>query len=415
MTSIQAQQKKDPIIPIEPTIPFEDYKEILLSLERPEPAAPGARGGASHWTKFKEKAIFCTTSDKETLIRTIIEFEDVSGGDRMDIENNITLKFKYFRQCLGCEIRTIWDYARAGKPDTEDGWDDAIAAFIAHYFKPADFHAQKKYMEGFFKPKSLSVTIFADRLITLTTYLEFFPGCVGEPYDATALKGLLFNAMPLQWQVDFAKAGHDINTDAYTYKQLETYMANHEVLASWDSQSRQKHHGGRFNNGRGQERNRGGRNSGYRRNHNDNNSNGNQESKRNKDTCKNHPNGSHSFYDCSLNPKSSNYRPPNNDNGNGRGGGRGRGNNNSGGRGHGGGRGGCGRGNYNNNRGNQNNNNNNNNNSDNFQQDQNNQGNNNQEKNGNNNNQGNSNGNNGNNNNQGNNNQDNHWMDSLQY
>jgi hypothetical protein len=417
MTSILMQAQKDPVIPFEPKVKHETMKEVTLFLERFEPGE--GRGATGRWTKVREQALFCSETDKESILRTIIEFEDVSRESRLDL-STAKLKFKYFRQCLGGEVLTSWDNAKDNKPETLNNWHIANQDFIAYFFKPSDLTAQKRYLETFKKTHAITIKTFSDRLMTMNSYMRHFPGARGFiAYDALALKNLFFDAMPVTWQVDFAKAGHDINQDAYTFKQLESYMANHATLANvlFENNKIKDGRGGRFGNqprGRDQGRGRGGRFSGHRRFHD---SNDKQDNKRKKETCHVHVGSAHTWYDCSQNPKSSNYRPQNNqsDDGN-RGGGRGRWNNNNGGRGNGGGRGGGrGRGNYNNNRGNQNTNP-----SDTFQQDQNNnnQGNNqrnNQGNNGNNNQGNNGNTNRNNNNNSATNNQDNHWMDNIQW
>jgi hypothetical protein len=420
MTTLLASAQKEPIIPIVPKVPHADYKEISLSLERYDPGI--GRGAHGHWMKVKENAIFCATTDKEYLLRTIIEFEDLSGDDRMDLDNTVNLKFKYFRQCLGSDVRSSWDTAKDGKPITEAGWITSIVAFLANYFKPSDLTAQKRYMESFKKNHNMSVKVLADRLLTLNMYMEYFPGSTGPTFNDQELKNLLFNAMPLTWQIDFAKAGHDINAVTYQYQQLESYMSNHAVLANvlFESNKSKDGRGGRFGNiqgGRGHGRGGGGRFSGNRRPHNGKPA-GQQDYKHQKEMCNMHPGSTHPWSDCCLNPKSPNYNPPpaTNTISAGRGGGRGRWSNNSGGRGNGGGRVGRGRGNYSNNRGNQNNNNNNTQN-DNFQQDQGRQDNNRQGRNNSDNTAGpsNSQNNNTNNNNNNNNTQDNHWMEDLQW
>ena len=432
MTTILAQAQKDPIIPFVPVVKFDDYTDVILSLERYDAGTGTGRGATGHWTKLKEKAIFCAVPDLEYIIRTIYEFSDVASEDRLDLDTP-QLKFKYFRQCLGAEVRTAWDNAKDGKPESNAGWNQSLVDFLANYFKPSDLNAQKKYMEHYKKNHSMSVKTVSDRFFLLNKYMGYFPGSGGNnPYDDTALKNIFFESMPDTWQIDFAKAGHDINLPTYTYQQLQSYMANHAVLSSvmFDSRKNKEGRGGRFGNlnsgGRGHGRSRGSNGGRGGSHHNDNNSN-----KRSKETCSNHPNGSHTWWDCKENPKSAAYRALNSNGGR----------NNNGGRGNGDGRGGRGRNNYSNNRGNQGNNNNNrwnqsNNNSnsnDNFHQDQVNQGSNNNNGNNNrNNNNGNTNrnsnngnnnrnnSNNGNNNNQGNysnNNaqEDNHWMDSMQW
>ena len=159
MTTLLASAQKEPIIPIKPTVPHDDYKDVKLSIERFQ---AGGRNVAGHWTKIKDKAIFCSVTDKEYILRTIIEFEDLQGADRMDL-NTTVLKFKHFRQCLGSEVRSNWDLAKDGQPATNAGWAAALLAFIANFFKPSDLTAQKRYMENFKKTHEISVKTLADR------------------------------------------------------------------------------------------------------------------------------------------------------------------------------------------------------------------------------------------------------------
>jgi hypothetical protein len=85
MTTFLAQAQKEPILPFKATVPHDDYNDATLSIERYEVGE--GRGTTGHWTKVKEKAIFCSVSDKEYLIRTIIEFEDVSSEEHMDLDS----------------------------------------------------------------------------------------------------------------------------------------------------------------------------------------------------------------------------------------------------------------------------------------------------------------------------------------
>ena len=130
MTSILIQAQKDPVIPFEPKVKHETMKEVTLFLERFEPGE--GRGATGRWTKVREQALFCSETDKESILRTIIEFEDVSRESRLDL-STAKLKFKYFRQCLGGEVRTSWDNAKDNKPETLNNWHIANQEFIAYF------------------------------------------------------------------------------------------------------------------------------------------------------------------------------------------------------------------------------------------------------------------------------------------
>ena len=104
--------------------------------------------------------------------------------------------------------------------------------------------------------------------MTMNAYMRHFPGARDFlAYDASSLKNLFFDAMPITWQVDFAKAGHDINQDTYTFKQLESYMANHATLSNvlFKNNKNKEGRGGPFGNQPGG-RGRGSRYSGHRHN-----------------------------------------------------------------------------------------------------------------------------------------------------
>ena len=218
MTTILAHAQKDPVIPVKPVIKQEDYKEVTLSLERYK-AGAGGRGTPGHWNKLKEKTIFCTINDKEYIIRTILEFGDVASEDRMDLDT-AKLKHQHFRQCLGGEVLSAWDNAKLGKPITEDGWQASLMDFLSNYLKPSDLTAQKKYMENFKMTHAMPVKTLAERLVTLNMYMSYFPGSGGiNPYHDIALKNILFQAMPLPWQIDFAKAGHHLQAGGILHVQ----------------------------------------------------------------------------------------------------------------------------------------------------------------------------------------------------
>jgi hypothetical protein len=141
MTTILAQAKKDPVIPFQPVVKQDDYKDVTLSKESFE--AGEGRSATGHWKKDKEQALFCAVTDKEYILRTILEFRDVATADRLDLDT-CKLKYKYFRQCLGADVRTVWDNAKNGKPESQAGWNASLKEFLSNYFKPSDLNRQKK-------------------------------------------------------------------------------------------------------------------------------------------------------------------------------------------------------------------------------------------------------------------------------
>ena len=101
----------------------DNYKEVSLSMESFE--AGEGRNALGHWKKVKEQAIFCAVTDKEYILRTILEFRDVATEDCLNLDT-FKLKDKYFRQCLGADVRTAWDNTKDGKPENLAGWNASL-------------------------------------------------------------------------------------------------------------------------------------------------------------------------------------------------------------------------------------------------------------------------------------------------
>ena len=165
------------------------------------------------YVKRKETGFLCRTNDIETLIKTILEFQDCCSAERLNVTRGPEL-FKFFRLCLGGTIRDTWDITKIHHQLTIPGFASALEDFLKAFLKPNDLFQQKKYLENFKKHGSLNVTNLSDRLKLMNRFMQFFPGSDNEmPYSDKEMKFLLYNMMPQNWQMDFAKSGIDLNED----------------------------------------------------------------------------------------------------------------------------------------------------------------------------------------------------------
>ena len=210
-----------PVIPFVPRVKNSSYDKITLDNRINEGTAANPT-----WVKRSASVYHCSTADKEYILRTIIEFEDVCAPARLRLTSG-PAKFAKFRECLGGDIRDTWDLARVGQPETNDGFAAAINAFIAKYLRSTDLALQKSYMDKVNKSQlRMPVTEMASRFTTIANLMRRFPGAnAAQPvYSPTDMKEKFFNMMLPEWKLSFAQSGNAINNAEYTYEMLTDFF-----------------------------------------------------------------------------------------------------------------------------------------------------------------------------------------------
>lgn len=167
--------------------------------------------------------------DPEMACRVFAEFEDYSGATQLNLSTG-ALKFEFWRKVLKGVARDFWDSVIGAGRNLND-FAAAIEAWFEKYMEPTAYHDQKQYFIAAKKPFTLSCQQTASRLRQITTWMSYMPGhppAGTDHYDATELKMVYYNLMRENWKSRFDAAGHAITTDAYTMKQLVSYMASQE-------------------------------------------------------------------------------------------------------------------------------------------------------------------------------------------
>jgi len=222
---------RKPIIPIIPVIPHASYARVTLYnvVNEGTDADPDK-------VKKREEVYFCDKPDIEYIIRTILEFEDASGGSRLNIGDWI-VQWGLFRQCFGGTVRDNYDIAKTGKANSQAGWDHMLRDFIKIYMEDTDLPAQKLYLDQAKKPYDMTVKDLAQRLLYINKYMKYFPGqAMAEPYDEVQLKYMILMMCPTPWQIKFAETGKQLSDATYTYKQFVRYLTIQEDIGATQQQ-----------------------------------------------------------------------------------------------------------------------------------------------------------------------------------
>jgi hypothetical protein len=259
--------------------------------------------------------------NRELMLRMVHEFYDACSANRLSLTTGAA-RFSKFRECLGPAFRGPWDVARQNEPNTVQGFNNSVDAFLANYFLPTDFIDQMNYMNTARMPENMKVQELALRVELLNQLMARMPGSGGiVPFNDHDLKVAFYKMMPQDWKLKFLEQGHDINDQAYTMQQLVRLMVVQESVRNARLQ-RARALQGRIQDrsGRGRGAGRGirrqinvqdsrrqvrprtdGRGGGGRAGREDRAGTGG--------SCPLHPTAGHSWSQCFGNPHSDNYRP----------------------------------------------------------------------------------------------------------
>ena len=288
----------DPPIPYLSQIDWKDLDKVTLTKV------------FSDNTKKKAEMFIVENLDvKELPLRLIEEFDDLMGVSRFNMTDAKECK-TMFRECLRGNARSEWDEAREGKPDTMEGFKDAIKQWIGSFLDVEDFQEEKSYLLKARKPWKFSVPEHVTRLKHIVRLMKKFPGAPtgdGAVFDELGLKKTFFESLPADWKTTFDNSNSTLS--AMTWPGLIRYF---KKLRANDE------------NKRGKPKEKDDKKKGFHQNHNNKSGkkrsfsehkekslNGRGNNKRFKlaKKCPFEGHEAHGWKDCFGNPESKKYKP----------------------------------------------------------------------------------------------------------
>ena len=147
----------------------------------------------------------------------------------MFVADNWSLKFSFFRQCVGGTIRDQWDTLADGLNETVANFTNVWNNLIAGLVHPTDLVDQCHYLEMSKKPYRLNCASLAARIETINKMMSLFLGAVGNlPMQPVDVKNLFYQTMPAEWQRAFPNSGQVIMNTDYTLLALQCFMTLQE-------------------------------------------------------------------------------------------------------------------------------------------------------------------------------------------
>ncbi|KAG7336766.1 hypothetical protein IV203_033678 [Nitzschia inconspicua] len=144
--------------------------------------------------KRKERIIPLDSDDKESILRLMKDFDDVTANSRLHL-NTAPLRFQYFARCLIGSKRDDWQAVIDSKPqNTMEHFNARIAEFLDMIFVPTDLIDQKNYLMKLKKPYKLSCIELSSRLRYINSLMRWMPGANNTPpFSENDLKVMLFS------------------------------------------------------------------------------------------------------------------------------------------------------------------------------------------------------------------------------
>ncbi|KAG7360642.1 hypothetical protein IV203_035741 [Nitzschia inconspicua] len=161
--------------------------------------------------KRKERIIPLDSDDKESVLRLMKDFDDVTANSRLHL-NTAPLRFQYFARCLIGAKRDDWQAVIDNKTqNTIEHFNERIAEFLDMIFVPTDLIDQKNYLMKLKKPYKLSCTELSSRLRYINSLMRWMPGANNNPpFSENDLKVMFYSMMLEPWKLNFVTAGKDI-------------------------------------------------------------------------------------------------------------------------------------------------------------------------------------------------------------
>lgn len=250
MASAQGAAGRKPIIPL--------ISEVDMDIV---PTTSLKRTVAGAGVQEKRSVEVPTLSDSvapELVLRIIKEFQQVYSANRLNLGNNGSLKFDFFRQILGGPARDKWDTeATAIGGITNAHFNQCIQNFIFRYIDRTALPDQCAYLAGTKKPYRLNCRELGSRLETINELLRLINGG-DSPFTHEQLKYTYYSMMLTSWQTTFVASGIQLDDPNYTLQNLVQYMSAQEAAhnATTESRNRVRARGsgrGRTNNRRRRE------------------------------------------------------------------------------------------------------------------------------------------------------------------
>ena len=204
--------------------------------------------GTTNMVTRKVDTFYCEdASDKEHFIRTIHEYIDACGANRlnaMDADH-----WELFRQCMGGDLRITLDEVRnsitsaTGYTTTTASFrSDLVPQFVARFIPTNSFLTQKEYMQAQIKPYNMDVFTMSNRFRLINELSAYLPGSGNNKMfpDAFDQKLAFFRLMLEDWQLAFANSGNLLENNAYSYNELVQYMANQEAFYNAKNQRKRR-------------------------------------------------------------------------------------------------------------------------------------------------------------------------------
>lgn len=230
---------------IEPIIKFKPHKSVAEM--RCETFKRKFRQGAQQVERYA-KVYICSNTEPECIFRSVREYRNAYNVNKLNLTN--ADRFTWFRDVLEGPIQLKWDSISGNYPQTNNGFDQAIAQLIAEYTDAGALDDQKQYFDEYTKPHWVKVKEVTDRFDVICDYMTQYRGANGaEPYTQDEKKKKVLKWMPLGLKIAWRRSVH-FTAPNFTYTQFVNFLQTEEQCAKVVQQVRQNQGQGR-GNGRG--------------------------------------------------------------------------------------------------------------------------------------------------------------------
>jgi hypothetical protein len=188
----------------------------------------------------------------------------------------------------------------------EEHYQEAMTTFMAKYFSVDTATDLRDFLHYVKKPNNMTVENFIRRVKELNRYLILLPPPLNVSLTDEELFAVIKRSVP-SWNNNFRTA--NLRNQITTVQELTEYYTDLEEIEYRRNNNNNNNRNNNNNQNKspaGNHRNNNNRN-GTRNNNNNNNSNNTR--RHPNSYCHRHETSNHSWYECRLNPRSSNYDP----------------------------------------------------------------------------------------------------------
>ena len=123
-------------------------------------------------------------------------------------------------------MRDSWDIVATDQPQTVNGHQVTLTAFIAELIWATDLTDQCPYLRTSKKSYKMNCAMLATHLSMINKMMSLFPGANGQmPLQTVHVKNLYYQMMPVDWQRAFLNSGQVITDPTYTLLDLQWFMS----------------------------------------------------------------------------------------------------------------------------------------------------------------------------------------------